>query len=604
MSGAYSGRSAKQEIKARLNIADIVRRYVNLQRQGNRWVAPCPFHQETKPSFSVNEEEGFFHCFGCQASGDIFDFYSRVNGLEFREALEQLAEEAGVKLESYRGRNDGEADKVAQDRRTFLKMYEFAARYYAANLMREDGAACRTYIEKRRLTPEIIETFGLGWSSQGWQGLADSLRRAGFAQDMAVKVGLLSSSDRGAAYDRFRGRFMFPIRNLSGHVIAFGGRIINFDEDAAKYINSADSPIYKKGDHLYGLFQARRTISAKKFAMLTEGYMDVLTLHQYGYTNACGVLGTALTPEQVKRLGGFCSTLELLFDGDGPGRKAALRGVEMAVAKGMRCRVVLMPEGEDIDSLLHGSGSDAFESLRKTALEGLDFCIRMLQAESPREAVAWVKNFLRQVELPELLPGYLSKLAHGLSLDEASLRHGIPGMESVARSARATVPLPPTARPVADMPLTGQEHLPERGFEVELIRYLVRNPYQLPVLREHGAELLLGNTFFRELWAHISVCAPEYAADDVFNRLTDKHKEFWVITRMRTSISHNEAEADSARKKQELKEICGRLDGINAERQGRSCLAAIRQTSSGDEFDEELLLALAEAVRRRHDGQY
>ena len=602
MSGTYSGRSAKQEIKARLNIADIVRRYVNLQRQGNRWVAPCPFHQETKPSFSVNEEEGFFHCFGCQASGDIFDFYSRVNGLEFREALEQLAEEAGVKLESYRGRNDGEADKVAQDRRTFLKMYEFAARYYAANLARDDGAACRAYIEKRRLTPEIIENFGLGWSSQGWQGLADSLRRAGFAQDMAVKAGLLSSSDRGSAYDRFRGRFMFPIRNLSGHVIAFGGRIINPDEDAAKYINSADSPIYKKGDHLYGLFQARRTISAKKSAMLTEGYMDVLTLHQYGYTNACGVLGTALTPEQVKRLGGFCSTLELLFDGDAPGRKAALRGVEMAVAKGMRCRVVLMPEGEDIDSLLHDSGPDAFESLRKTALDGLDFCIRMLQAESPREAVAWVKNFLRQVELPELLPGYISKLAHGLSLDEASLRQGIPGMETVARSARANVPLPPTARPVADMPLAGQEHLPERGFEVELIRYLVRNPYQLPVLREHGAELLLGNAFFRELWTHISVCAPEYAADDVFNRLTDKHKEFWVITRMRTSTSPNEA--DIARKEQELKEICGRLDSITAERQGKNCLAAIRQTSSGDEFDEELLLALAEAVRRRHDGQH
>ena len=603
MSGTYSGRSATQEIKARLNIADIVRRYVNIQRHGNRWVAPCPFHQETKPSFSVNEEEGFFHCFGCQASGDIFDFYARINGLEFRETLEQLAEEAGVKIEASGGKNNSEADRETQNRRTFLKLYELAAGYYARNLAGKDGDACRTYLENRRLAPEIRESFGLGWSSRGWQGLADTLHRSGFALDVAVKAGLLSASDRGSQYDRFRGRLMFPIRNLSGHVIAFGGRIINPEEDAAKYINSADSPIYKKGDHLYGLFQARRTISAKKAAMLTEGYMDVLTLHQFGYTNACGVLGTALTPEQIKRLGGFCSTLELLFDGDAPGRKAALRGVEMAVAKGMRCRVVLMPEGEDIDSLLHGAGPEAFEKLRGTALDGLDFCIHMLQAESPREAVAWVKSFLRQVELRELLPGYLSKLARGLSLDEASLRQGIPGMEQMPQPARIPASSGVTVQSVRNMPLAGQEHLPDRGFEVELVRYLVRNPHQLPVLREHGAELLLDNVFFRELWASISKCAPAYAAEDVFSRLTEKYREFWVITRMCAPNIPEAMESDTARKEQELTEICDRLDSIVAERQGRNCLAAIRQTSSGDEIDKELLQALMETVRRKH-GQH
>lgn len=590
MSATYSGRSATREIKARLNIVDIVRRYVNLQRHGNRWVAPCPFHQETKPSFSVNEEEGFFHCFGCQASGDIFDFYARVNGLEFRETLEQLAEEAGVKLESFKGKTEGDTSGTTETRRTFLKMYELASGYYARNLVTPDGKDCRDYLAARRLAPEIVGSFGLGWSSKGWQGLADTLRRAGYAPDASVKAGLLSASDRGSPYDRFRGRLMFPIRNLSGHAIAFGGRIIQPDEDAAKYINSADSLIYKKGDHLYGLFQARRTISAKKFAMLTEGYMDVLTLHQYGYTNACGVLGTALTPEQVKRLSGFCSSLELLFDGDGPGRKAALRGVEMAVARGMRCKVVLMPEGEDIDSLLHGSGPEAFEALRDSAPEGLDFCIRMLHAESPREAVTWVKNFLRQVEQPELLPGYISKLARGLDLDEAGLRQGLAAPEgAVSRPALSAAKMP------------GQEHLPERGFAVELIRYVVRNPHHLPVLREHGAELLLGNAFFREVWAHIDACAPGYGADDVFSRLADKHKEFWVVTRMNGPASRTEDETDDPEKlKQELLEICERLDNVGAERQGKTCLAAIRQTSSGDEYDVELLNALQEAVRRKH----
>jgi DNA primase len=599
MSGKYSRRSATQEIKARLNIADIVRRYVNLQRHGNRWVAPCPFHQETKPSFSVNEEEGFFHCFGCQASGDIFDFYAQINGLEFREALEQLAEEAGVKLEAHKGRGDkGSSDESTQARRTFLKMYELAAGYYARNLGSPDGEACREYIAKRRLAPEIIESFRLGWSSRGWQGLADTLKRASFLANMAVQAGLLSPSDRGSPYDRFRGRLMFPIKNLTGHTIAFGGRIIDPEEDAAKYINSADSLIYKKGDHLYGLFQARRTISAKKFVMLTEGYMDVLTLHQYGYTNACGVLGTALTPEQVKRLSGFCSTLELLFDGDGPGRKAALRGVEMAVPKGLRCKVVLMPEGEDIDSLLHASGSEAFEKLRASAPDGIDFCIRMLAGESPRDAMEWVKNFLRQIEQPELLSVYVSKLARALDLDEASLRQGLSvtravpgGTPGMAQGTGAgAVNKPSTVRP-------GLEHVPDRGMESELIRYVVRNPHHLPILRDYGAELLLGTAFFRELWAHIAAEAPEYVADDVFSNLADMHREFWVATRMNgPAYGADEPE----KREQELAEICERLETIASERQSKTCLQAIRQTSSGADYDVELLKAMTEAARRKH----
>lgn len=593
MSGHYSQRPATREIKERLNIADIVRRYVNLQRHGNRWVAPCPFHQETKPSFSVNEEEGFFHCFGCQASGDIFDFYARINGLEFREALEQLAEEAGVKLEAHKGRGGGESsNETTQTRRTFLKMYELAAGYYARNLTSPDGGPCRDYIAKRRLAPEIIESFGLGWSSRGWQGLADTLKRASFPANIAVQAGLLSPSDRGSPYDRFRGRLMFPIKSLTGHTIAFGGRIIDPEEDAAKYINSADSLIYKKGDHLYGLFQARRTISAKKSVMLTEGYMDVLTLHQYGYMNACGVLGTALTPEQVKRLSGFCSTLELLFDGDGPGRKAALRGVAMAAAKGMRCKVVLMPEGEDIDSLLHTSGPDAFEKLRAGAPDGLDFCIRMLAGESPREAVDWVKNFLRQVEQPELLSAYISKLARGLDLDEASLRQNLPasGMAPGGGANAAVTDTPSFAR-------SGLEHVPDRGMEAELIRYVVRNPHCLPILRDHGAELLLNTVFFRELWARIAANTPEYSADDVFMNLADKHREFWVATRMNGPV-HGADEPE--KREQELAEICERLKTVASERQSKTCLQAIRQTSSGADYDVELLKAMTEAARRKH----
>lgn len=201
-------------------------------------------------------------------------------------------------------------------RRQLLKIHEIAAAHFTENLSGRDGAECRDYMARRGISEEVAKLFGLGWSRRDWQSLAEVLRRAGFSESMGVEAALLGKSERGRAYDRFRGRLMFPIRSLSGNVIAFGGRIIA-NEDEAKYINSSDSQLYKKGEHLYGLQQARRAIATGKPAMLTEGYMDVVTLHQFGYSSAVGVLGTAFTPEQVKRISGFTSHVELLFDGDG-----------------------------------------------------------------------------------------------------------------------------------------------------------------------------------------------------------------------------------------------------------------------------------------------
>ena len=189
---------------------------------------------------------------------------------------------------------------------------------------------------------DVYKRQGLGWARRDWHSLDLALQRAGYDMRLAAEAGLVGRSDRGSVYDRFRGRLIFPIKNLSNQVIAFGGRIIA-DEDEAKYINSSDTPIYKKGEHLYGLAQARKGITVKGRALLTEGYMDVLTLHQFGYDNAVGVLGTALTPDQIKRLSGFTSQLTLLFDGDRAGRKAALRSCEMLLTRGLACTVVLMP---------------------------------------------------------------------------------------------------------------------------------------------------------------------------------------------------------------------------------------------------------------------
>lgn len=487
-------RDAIRTIKERLSIVDIVRRYADLKRNGSRWVAPCPFHQETKPSFSVNEELGTFYCFGCQASGDIFEFYGKVNGLEFRDSLEQLAQEAGVSLDR---ENDARTIHKQREergkRQEMLRMYALAASHFTENLHGNKAALCRSYIEKRGLSSDIIEQFGIGWASEEWHDLDTVLQRGGFPQRLAVELGLLGKNNEGRVYDRFRGRLMFPIKSLSNQIIAFGGRIITDSKDEAKYINSADSPIYKKGEHLYGLAQARRGISARGHAMLTEGYMDVLTLHQFGYVNAVGVLGTALTPEQVKRLSGFTSNIVLLFDGDNPGRKAALRSARMFLAQGMDCKAVLMPEGEDIDSLLRQYGPAHFEKLMQSAPDGLSFCIEAVGKMAPRDGLEWVHDFLRQIALPEVLNQYLSSFATQLNLSESALRKEIAsGTKAGNQPAKMLSPSPVSPAPAFEL------------HEKQILMVAMRYPQKIASLEAMGADLQLHSPQSQKLWALVT----------------------------------------------------------------------------------------------------
>ncbi|WP_300806610.1 DNA primase [uncultured Desulfovibrio sp.] len=573
-------RDAIRAIKERLNIVDIARRYVDLKRNGPRWVAPCPFHQETKPSFSVNEEQGLFYCFGCHASGDIFDFYGRINGLDFRDTLEQLAAEAGVSLD--RGPADPKRREQEQrersGRRQMIRMYELAAAHFAAALDSPEGEECRAYIQKRGLSDEIVQRFGLGWARRDWQSLATALHRAGFTARMAAEAGLLGISERSQrAYDRFRGRLMFPIKSLSNQIIAFGGRIIA-DEEEAKYINSADTPLYKKGEHLYGLAQSRRGITTKGQALLTEGYMDVLTLHQYGYDNAVGVLGTALTPDQIKRLSGFTSRVTLLFDGDRAGRKAALRSCEMLLTRGLACTVVLMPDGEDIDSLLRTQGPEAFEALLAHAPDGLRFCVDVLRALAPRETVEWARNFLSQVEVPELVSPYASRLATQLQLSESELRQGAAQRRDTGAPRNGGTPQRPGGR--------ARQNMRDR----QIMMYAVRYPERLDDLRDMGADLALQSDIARRLWDKLEEWGPETAA----YHLDEREKNFWSFCR-----GAEAAPRDDGNK--ELEALRDDLDAYYASAQKLSLAAALRQNAGDPDADVEYLRALQETLEKVHE---
>ena len=564
-----------QATKSRLSLADMARRYVELRPAGSRLVAPCPFHQETKPSFSINEEQGTFYCFGCQASGDIFDFYGRLNGLDFKETLAALAEEAGVRLDSYRA--DPKAREQRSQKRDMLKMHELAASHFHSNLSSPTAAACRDYIGERGISPELVEKFGLGWSMDSWQDLGDTLRRAGFNLSTAAECGLQSKSQGGRTFDRFRNRLMFPIRNLSGQAIAFGGRILPAlaRDDDAKYINSSDSPIYKKGEHLFGLFQARPSIAVKKSVILTEGYMDVITLHQYGYTQAVGVLGTALTPDQIKRLSGFSSSLELMFDGDNAGRKAAFRSCEMLLSRGLSCKVVLFPDDNDIDSMLHSFGADAVEDLRAHAQDGLEFCISVLRGMAPRDAVEWARHFLSQVDMPELFHRFAADLAAGLGLSEADLRGGVLERRSAA------APRAQERRSTAPRSISRDR---------EIMTFAVRYPHRLPDLQAAGADLALREPWALKLWDKLAAACSEQAFDD----LDPKEKTFWIRCRGQEAPPLNDEEG-------ELNAIRQMLINLQKTSHMASVVAALRQGTASQETQREYMRALLEARGRRSD---
>ena len=584
-----SNRADIEAVKSRLNLVDIAKRYLELRRVGGRWVAPCPFHSESKPSFSINEEDGLFYCFGCQASGDIIDFYCRINGLEFLEGLRQLADEAGVELS--RGQHSQKNEQENNFKRQALKLHELALKRFTANLRNAACEPVRKYIRGRKVSQDMVDLFGLGYSLNEWGDLAAYFRANGADDELGVKAGLLARSERGGrVYDRFRGRLMFPIYNLSGRVIAFGGRIIQNTDDQAKYINSSDSPIYKKGEHLYGLYQARRSISHLKSALLTEGYLDVITLHQFGYTNACGVLGTALTKEQVQRLGGLCSCIELLFDGDNAGRKAALRSAEMILAAGLNCRVVHLPQGEDIDSLLHkpdGQGMETFEKLRKQSEDGLDYCVSAVKASlSPKETVDWLKNFIAQVEVPELVSNFISRLAPALGIDEAQIRGQI--QKRVFENQAA-------GRMSASLPGRIPKPVPGRAEEAvarEILHFIACFPGYVEQLHALGCEKLLLTAFSKAVWNKLL----NFGEKDILEQFTPEEKAFWVRCRVAEPLPE-------ASREQLFADIKTRIQNKTEKEFTQTYKNVLRQMGSGQEAGLEILRALTEA-QRKSNGEH
>ncbi|WP_221089530.1 DNA primase [Deinococcus aquaedulcis] len=381
----------KEEVRSRLSIADVVGEYVRLAPAGKgRLKGLCPFHKEKSPSFQVDTEQGYFYCFGCKAGGDVFSFVQRTENLSFGDALRKLAEKAGVQVEAKYGERSS---------RDLYDVNAFALAYFREGLAGPQGAAARDYLARRGLSPATIDAFELGFAPDGWDGLLKHARVKGVGEKQLLEAGLLTENpESGRVYDRFRARVMFPIRDHLGRLVGFGGRVL--DDSKPKYLNTPETEAFRKGELLYGLDKARGGLGSGAELVVVEGYMDVITMHQHGFTGAVASLGTALTAEHaalLERLG--AQSLVLLFDRDEAGLKATLSGLDQVVGAKFRVRATSVPSGKDpADTLLAGDD----ESLRRALNSGLDEVRYRVQAAVEKHGTATSEGKRRI--LMELLP--------------------------------------------------------------------------------------------------------------------------------------------------------------------------------------------------------
>jgi DNA primase len=381
----------KEEVRSRLNIADVVGEYVQLSPAGRgRLKGLCPFHKEKSPSFQVDVEQGYFYCFGCKAGGDVFSFVQRTENLSFGDAMRKLAERAGIQVEARYGERSS---------RDVFDVNAFALAYFREHLQGPAGEAALAYLRRRGLTDATIEAFEVGFAPDGWDGLLKHARVKGVSERQLLEAGLLiENPESGRVYDRFRARVMFPIRDHLGRLVGFGGRVL--DDSKPKYLNTPETDVFRKGELLYGLDKARLGLKNGGELVVVEGYMDVITMHQHGFTGAVASLGTALTAEHatlLERLG--AQSLVLLFDRDEAGLKATLSGLDQVLGAKFRVRATSVPSGKDpADTLLAGD----IEQLRTALSSGLDEVRYRVQAAIERHGVGTSEGKRRI--LMELLP--------------------------------------------------------------------------------------------------------------------------------------------------------------------------------------------------------
>jgi DNA primase len=532
--------SKVDEIKSRVNIVDLISEHVTLKKAGRNFIGLCPFHKEKTPSFTVNSEKQIFYCFGCGEGGNAISFLMKVNHQSFPESIRYLARKSGVVVPD--GVITREEKERAGIKEQIIRIHQIAAWYFSKSLLSEAGREARQYLERRGIQESVAREFQLGYAPDGWRHLRDHFEKEKVPLTLAEQAGLIVAKGDGkdSFYDRFRKRLIFPIEDLGGRVIAFGGRIVGDGEP--KYLNSPESPIYIKGRYLYGLYKTRDEIRQKGCAILVEGYFDLLSLWNAGVRNVVATLGTALTKEHVDLIRRYTRQVIAVFDPDEAGKKALERSLAIFFEGSIDAKIVILPQGYDPDQYIRSYGKDSFEKVAMDAQSMVDYYIETVigkvgsfeeKRHSLRDAIPFIVNIGDAIERNL----FIKRVSEKLGIDQELLKN------EIHRSLKAS------ERTSKDAPNIQQRQKLD-GVEVSLIHIMLEYPHNIPeIVREDALNYFMNSelkifgemvkeSFYREGLG-------EFNASFLLNRLDSGEIRARLLKKMVDEIPYDEKMANA-----------------------------------------------------------
>lgn len=576
-----------EEVRQNNDIVDIISQYVHLTRKGRNYFGLCPFHNEKSPSFSVSPDRQIFHCFGCGVGGNVYTFLMKIEGITFREALEQLAERANIQLPTLENNADTAREEL---KAKVYKVNEFTAEFYHQNLYKPVAKIAQEYVKKRRMNTETLEAYKIGYSGK-FDELYKALKSQGFGEKEILESGLVNKNDNGTYIDRYRNRLMFPICDARGKVIAFGGRVL--DDSKPKYINSPENIVYSKGRHLFGLNVAKKD-SAKKI-LIVEGYMDVISLHQRGITNVVGALGTALTEQQGWLLRRTTEQVILGFDADGAGQTAIARSMEILQKMGCDMRVLQIEGAKDPDEFIVKFGEGRFKLAIDNAISLVEFKVKNLKKELNLENTGDKIKFLneiakilskventmeREIYIEKIAKGYniskeaiyaeVNKLIYSGVKEDKKLQNQNREIRHITREQKDKGVIDETLKKrentIIALLLDAntnifkkiKEHIKPEDFKDEINRKIAKQLYEELEKSDANINKLI-DTFDEETKSHITmVMATDYEIENVNKAVEDilsKYEKEKLDNKKQDILKQLESEQDNDKKKQLGKEL-------------------------------------------------
>jgi DNA primase len=587
------------DLKRQADIVRIVQDYVSLKKTGANWVAPCPFHKETKPSFSVSPAKEMFYCFGCHKGGSVFNFVMEIERVDFPEAIKIIAEKSGVPLPKMVDDSRFEARKRDSDQVIELNQWAMTWWEDQLNINSSPAKAAREYLDQRGITEETRKIFRIGFAPDRWDALSTHLRQKGATKEQLETSGLVVKKDDGGSYDRFRGRLMFPVIDPQGRPVAFGGRILD-PEGEPKYLNSPETTAYTKGRHLYGLNLTRDEIRRQGFAILVEGYLDLIVPYQIGVRNVVASLGTALTPEQVKLIARFARKVVVNYDGDRAGVQAAKRAIETILAEDLEVKVLVLPDNADPDDFIRKYGAAEYQKRRGEAQPHIQFVIdqavRDRNLHSPADKAAAVEEalpFVRAVRERIQKREYFDITMDALRVHPDQRRELWQRIRSGASTDAASVQELVKRSPLS-RPTVAEQRLLSLLLANKELRKIV-----LPRLESTDYESLASGAIFRAL-VSLDEADKEVGFDSLSTATADDPQASELLARLMMtetmeSFDESLAAADSCLNALRLMKLDRHIDELSAE-------LAEAERAGDAELRDRLALELLEFSKQR--GEY